>query len=84
MPGIALQLLLYLPTPLTPVCGVSPIIPCLVHQPAYISNGQQLNHSSRICPQMQGSQYGAYVGEVGEMMCVVCVSVTEGAYIYLF
>ena len=31
------MLLLCLPTPLTLVCGRSPIIPLLVHQPAYLS-----------------------------------------------
>ena len=29
--------------------------------------------------QIQGRQCGAYVGAVEEMMCVVCVDVTEGA-----
>ena len=32
-----------------------------------------------LCPQIQGWQWGAYVGAVEEMMCVVCVDVTEGA-----
>ena len=32
-----MMLLLCLPTPLTLVCGGSPIIPLLVHQPAYLS-----------------------------------------------
>ena len=32
-----------------------------------------------VCPQIQGRQCGAYVGAVEEMMCVVCVDVTEGA-----
>ena len=32
-----------------------------------------------VCPQIQGRQCGAYVGAVEEMMCVVCMDVTEGA-----
>ena len=32
-----------------------------------------------VCPQIQGRQCSAYVGAVEEMMCVVCVDVTEGA-----
>ena len=42
-------------------------------------SGQQLHHSSGICPQIHGWQCGAYVGEVEEMVCVVCMGVTEGA-----
>ena len=42
-------------------------------------SGQQCSHSGGVCPQIQGRQYGAYVGAVEEMMCVVCVNVTEGA-----
>ena len=42
-------------------------------------SGQQCSHSGGVCPQIQGRQCGAYVGEVEEMMCVVCVDVTEGA-----
>ena len=41
-------------------------------------SGQQCSHPGRICPQIQGSQCGMYVGEVEEMMFVVYVSVTEG------
>ena len=43
-------------------------------------SGQQCSHSGGVCPQIQGRQCGAYVGAVEEMMCVVCVDVTEGAY----
>ena len=43
------------------------------------SSGQQCSHSGGVCPQIQGRQCGAYVGAVEEMMCVVCVDVTEGA-----
>ena len=39
-------------------------------------SGQQCSHSGGVCPQIQ---CGAYVGAVEEMMCVVCVDVTEGA-----
>ena len=42
-------------------------------------SGQQCGHSGGVCPQIQGRQCGAYVGAVEEMMCVVCVDVTEGA-----
>ena len=42
-------------------------------------SGQQYSHSGGVCPQIQGRQCGAYVGAVEEMMCVVCVDVTEGA-----
>ena len=41
-------------------------------------SGQQLHHPSGVCPQSQGWQCGAYVGAFEEMMCVVCVDVTEG------
>ena len=42
-------------------------------------SGQQCSHSGGVCPQIQVRQCGAYVGAVEEMMCVVCVDVTEGA-----
>ena len=42
-------------------------------------SGQQCSHSGGVCSQIQGRQCGAYVGAVEEMMCVVCVDVTEGA-----
>ena len=42
-------------------------------------SGQQCSHPGGVCPQIQGRQCGAYVGAVEEMMCVVCVDVTEGA-----
>ena len=41
-------------------------------------SGQQCSHSGGVCPQIQGRQCGVYVGAVEEMMCVVCVDVTEG------
>ena len=37
------------------------------------------SHSGGVGPQIQGRQCSAYVGAVEEMMCVVCVDVTEGA-----
>ena len=42
-------------------------------------SGQQCSHSGGVCPQIHGRQCGAYVGAVEEMMCVVCVDVTEGS-----
>ena len=41
-------------------------------------SGQQCSHFGGVCPQIQGRQCGAYVVAVEEMMCVVCVDVTEG------
>ena len=41
-------------------------------------SGQQCSHSGGVCPQIQGLLCGAYVGAIEEIMCVVCVSVTEG------
>ena len=46
--------------------------------PASLS-GQQCSHPGGVCPQIQGLQCGTYVGAVEEIMCVVCVSVTEEA-----
>ena len=63
---------------MTLASGGSPIFPLVVHHPASPS-GQQCSHSGWVCPQIQGQQCGAYVGTVEEMMCVVCVDVTEGA-----
>ena len=59
--------------------GGSPMFPLVVHQLALRPSGQQCSHSGGVCPQIQGRQCGAYVGAVEEMMCVVCVDVTEGA-----
>ena len=76
-----LLLLLCLPTPLTLVFGESPIIPILVHLPVYLSiwpadpsllRGLSTNY-------IYYRQCGVYVGAIEEMMCVVCVSVAEGA-----
>ena len=48
--------------------------PLVVHQPAFLA-------SSAVTPagSVHKSRGGAYVGAVEEMMCVVCVDVTEGA-----
>ena len=54
-----------LPTPLTLVCGGSPIIPFWSTSQLIPSSGQQLHHSCGVCPQC-----GAYVGAVEEMVCV--------------
>ena len=62
-----------LPTPITLASGGSPMFPLVVHQPASLA-------SSAVTP--AGSVHksrGDNVGAVEEMMCVVCVDVTEGA-----
>ena len=48
------------------LCGGSPIIPPLVHQPAYPSIWPVApsHHSNRVFPQIQGGQCGAYVDTV--------------------
>ena len=67
-----------LPTPMNLASGGSPIFPLVVNQPALRPSGQQCTHSGWVRPQIQGWQCGVYVGAVEEMMCVVCVSITEG------
>ena len=60
-------------TPMTLGSGGSPMFPLVVHQPASLA-------SSAVTP--AGSVHksrGDNVGAVEEMMCVVCVDVTEGA-----
>ena len=42
-------------------------------------SGQQFHYSGGVYSQIQGCQRGVYVGAVEEMMCVVYVSVTNGA-----
>ena len=60
---------------MTLASGGSPMLLLVVHQPA----------SPSIWPAVQSlrrglsTNPGAYVGAVEEMMCVVCVDVTEGA-----
>ena len=68
-----------LPTPMTLASGGSPMLPLVVHQPASPSFWPAVQSLRRVCPQIQGRQCGVYVGAVEEMMCVVCVDVTEGA-----
>ena len=53
--------------------GGSPIFPLVVHSKLLRPSGQQCSHSSGVFHISRG----AYVG-AGEMMCVLCVSVTEG------
>ena len=62
--------MLCLPTPLTHVCGGSPTIPLLVHQPAYLSIWPAAPSLQRVYPQIQRCQCGAYVGAVEEIVCV--------------
>ena len=59
--------------------GGSPMFPLVVHQPASPSIWPAVQSLRRGLSQIQGRQCGAYVGAVEEMMCVVCVDVTEGA-----
>ena len=40
--------------------------------------GPPASFSGGVCPQIQGRQCGVYVGAVEEMMCVVCLDVTDG------
>ena len=59
--------------------GGSPMFPLVVHQPASPSIWPAVQSLRRGLSTIQGRQCGAYVGAVEEMMCVVCVDVTEGA-----
>ena len=43
-----------------------------------VNLGSRFRHSSRVCPHIKEGQRGAYVDAVEEMVCVVCVDVTEG------
>ena len=54
-------------------------VPFVVHQPASPSIWLAVQSLRRGLSTNPGRQYGAYVGAVEEMMCVVCVSVTEWA-----
>ena len=62
---------------MTLASGGSPMFPLVVHQPASLASSAVT--PAGVCPQIQGRQCGTYVGAVEEMMCVVCVDVTEGA-----
>ena len=68
-----------LPTPMTLASGGSPMFPLVVHQPASPSIWPAVQSLRRGLSRNPGRQCGAYVGAVEEMMCVVCVDVTEGA-----
>ena len=60
--------------------GGSPMFPLVVHQPASPSIWPAVQSLRRgLSTNSRGGQCGAYVGAVEEMMCVVCVDVTEGA-----
>ena len=59
--------------------GGSPMFPLVVHQPASPSIWPAVQSLRWVCPQIQERQCGAYVGAVEEMMCVVCVDVSDGA-----
>ena len=61
---------------MTIASGGSPMFPLVVHEPASPSIWPAVQSLPRGCPQIQ---WGAYVGAVEEMMCVVCVDVREGA-----
>ena len=65
---------------MTLASGGSPMFPLVIHQPASPSHlASSAVTPGGVCPQIQGQQCGAYVVAVEEMMCVVCVDVTEGA-----
>ena len=69
-----------LPTPITLASGgVSPNFPLVAHQPASPSIWPAVQSLHRVLSTNPGVtiNIGAYVGE--EIICVVCVSVTEGA-----
>ena len=55
------------------------MFPLVVHQPASPSIWPAVQSLRRGLSTNPGGQCGAYVGAVEEMMCVVCVDVTEGA-----
>ena len=58
---------------MTLASGGSLMFPLVVHQPAYLA-------SSAVTPAGSVHKFrGDNVGAVEEMMCVVCVDVTEGA-----
>ena len=42
-------------------------------------SGQQCSHSGGVCPHIQGDNVVRMWVQFEEMMCVVCVDVTEGA-----
>ena len=74
---VLIGMLLLSPTPMTLASGGSPMFPLVVH--SQLLRTPAVKSLREVCPQIQGRQCGAYVGAVEEMMCVVCVDVTEGA-----
>ena len=63
---------------MTLASGGSPMFPLVVHQPASPSIWPAVQSLRRGLSTNPGVTSGAYVGAVEEMMCVVCVDVTEG------
>ena len=68
----SIGMLLWLPTPLTLVFGGVRSSHFLSINPYIPPSGQQLHHSSGVCPQIQGRQCGVYVGAVEEMRWCGC------------
>ena len=67
-----------LPTPMTVASGGSPMFPLAVHQPASPSIWPAVQSLRRGLSTNPGATMWC-VCAVEEMMCVVCVDVTEGA-----
>ena len=66
-----------LPTPMALASGGSPMFPLVVHQPASLSIWPAVQSLRRGLSTNPGATM--WLGAVEEMMCVVCVDVTEGA-----
>ena len=64
---------------MTLASGGSPMFPLVVHQPASPFIWPAVQSLRRGLSTNPGAQCGAYMGAVEDMMCVVCVDVTEGA-----
>ena len=65
---------------MTLASGGSPMFPLVVHQPASPSIWRAVQSLRRgLSTNSRGDNVVRYVGAVEEMMCVVCVDVTEGA-----
>ena len=67
------------PTPMTLASGGSPMFPVVVHQPASPSIWPSVQSLRRGLSTNPGATMWCACGAVEEMMCVVCVDVTEGA-----
>ena len=63
--------------------GGSPMFPLVVHQQASPSIWPAVQSLRRGLSTNPGRQCGAYVGAVEEMMCVVCVDITEGGIVVM-